>query len=451
MAEITRRGFLRQTGKALGGAALGRLALTAASAERVAGANERINVAMVGCGGRGKYVTRGLLEEGAHLTWLCDIHPQRLEGCWHFLSQVQKDKPQLVKEMRRVFEAKDVDAVVVATPDHWHALPSILACQAGKDVYVEKPHSHNLWENTKMAEAARNHKRIIQVGMQNRSAPYNLAAREYVKSGKLGKICLVKVYNMKRGSPFKLGEPGKPPAGFDWDVWLGRAPARPYHQRIFRGGWHHFWDFANSDMADDGIHQLDLALMVMGDPPAPKSVRSLGQRYAHRGDDSQRPDVLVVNWDFGTFAMTCEVTGYPRYMLKTTGTIRRKDVLPYWTHNATRVELYGSELMMTIGRHGGGWIVQQSGGKVVEKMFGRVADPWHYKDFLACIKSRKKPTADISIAHASNVAMHMGVIAHRAGNVALNYDAKAARFDNEAANRLIKPPYRKGYEIPEKV
>jgi hypothetical protein len=189
----------------------------------------------------------------------------------------------------------------------------------------------------------------------------------------------------------------------------------------------------------------------MGDPGLPESVRAVGGRYAHKGDDSECPDVQIVDWDFGSFVMTFELTGYPKYMRKTTGTIRRNDEFPYWTQNATRIELYGSELMMTVGRHGGGWIVQTSGGKLVEKTYGRVPDHPHWKNFVECVKSRKKPNADVSIAHAGNVVMHMGNIAHRAGNVSLRYDSDAGRFDSDHANRFIKPAYRKGYEVPEHV
>ncbi len=430
---------------------LGAAALSAACVNRVMGANDRINIAMIGCGGRGRFVTRGMLEKGARLACLCDLHPNRLGAAWKFVSAVQKEKPKLVGDMKRVLDDKAIDAVMVTTPDHWHAPSTIMACQAGKDVYVEKPHSHCIWESGKMVEAARKYKRIVQVGTQNRSAPYNLKALEYIRSGKLGKICLVKVYNMKSGGPFRFGDPGKCPEGFDWDRWVGRAPARPYHQHLFGGGWHHLWDFSGGDMADDGIHQIDLALMLMGDPPPPKSVRSLGGRFAHRGDDSQRPDVQVVSWEFENFVMTVDLTGYPRYMRKTTATIRRNDVLPYWAHNATRVELYGSELMMTVGRHGGGWIVQQSGGKAIETNYGRVPDPYHYQDFLECVKTRRQPNAAVAVAHASNIVLHMGNIAHRVGNVSLQYDAAAGRFDNQKANELIKDSYRKGYEIPEQV
>jgi hypothetical protein len=160
----------------------------------------------------------------------------------------------------------------------------------------------------------------------------------------------------------------------------------------------------------------------------------------------------VVTYDFDGFVMTFELTGYPRYMRKTTGTIRRKDLFPYWSQNATRVELYGSDLMMTVGRHGGGWQVMTSGGTVADQMYGRFPDAEHASDFLECVKSRKRPTADIEILHSACTMVHMGNIAHRVGNRKLSFDAKTERFvGNEDANKLVKRKYRKGYELPEQV
>lgn len=453
MNILSRRTFLENSGKAAAIAALGGLARPAARAQANASPNERPNVALIGCGGRGRFVIRVMVEEGgANCVALCDLSDQRLEACWKFISEAQKEKPRLEKDFRRVLDAKDIDAVIIATPDVWHAPLTVMACQAGKDVYVEKPHSHNIWESGKMVEAAKKYNKIVQVGTQNRSKEYNLAAREYVKSGKLGKIGLVKVFNLKSGNAFKLGDPGKQPDGFDWDRWLGPAPFRPFHEQIpFHGGWHAYWDFCGGDMCDDGIHQTDLALMLMGDPGLPKNVRSVGGRYVHRGDDAEVPDVQVANWEFDSFVMTFELSAYPKYMVKSSDALRRKTLVPDWTQNATRVELYGSELMMIVGRHGGGFVVEQSGSRIVEKMLGEAGDFEHYKNFLECLKSRKKPNADISIAHASNVIAHMGNIAHRVGNTALRYDVEAGRFDNEKANAMIRPEYRKGYEIPDKV
>ena len=452
MRRITRRHFLEKSGRGVVGIAASGIAAWGMTPSKAVGANQRINMALVGCGGRGRYVARGMIEQGANITHLCDLHEGRLEEASQFLSDVQELKPRKIKDMRRVFDDKDVDAVIIATPDHWHALASILACQAGKDVFVEKPHSHNIWESQRLIDAVRKYDRILQVGTQSRSGPYNFAALDYVMSGKLGQIHLVKVYNLKPGKPFHLGDTGALPEGFNWDAWLGPASDRPYHQRLFERGWHKFWDFSGGDMADDGIHQIDLAMMLMGDPGLPSAVSCSGGRLAHKGDDAEVPDVQIVSFDFDTSVMTFELTNYPRYMRKTTATIRRNDLFPYWTQNATRIELYGSELMMTVGRHGGGWQVTTSGGKVVDQMYGRHPDPYHQKNFIDCVKNRKRPNADIEIAHRSCVLVHMGNIAHRVGNKKLRFDPKTERFlDNGEANKLLKRRYRKKHKIPEEV
>ena len=446
-AGFTRRNFLQRAS----GAAIGLGAWTALSADRVIGANERVNVAIIGCGGRGRFVLRVMIEDaGANCVALCDLNDQRLEQMWEFIQPVQPNKPRFEKDYRKIFEAKDIDAVIVATPDNWHAPLTMLACQAGKDVYVEKPHSYCMWESGKMVEAAAKYKRIVQVGTQNRSTEYNHQAREVVRSGKLGKIGLVKVFNLKSGGPFKLGDPGTQPANFDWDRWLGRAAARPYHQRLWQGGWHWNWDYCGGDLTDDSIHQVDLALMVMGDPGLPKSVRALGGRYVHKGDEAEVPDVLNIAWDFDTFAMTFDMSQYPQYMEKSTDALRKKkNLVPDWTQNATRIEFYGQEMLMILGRHGGGFVVEKGSSQIVEKVYGTPGDLAHYNNFIACVKSRKQPNADVAIAHASNLIAHMGNIAHRAGNISMKYDAKANSFDSPEANAFIKASYRKGYELPE--
>jgi predicted dehydrogenase len=445
MMAIKRRKFITNS---LKGTAAFTLTNTALSWQRVLGANERVTIALLGCGDRGSYVARGMIEQGAELSYLCDLHNGRMDQTEKFLSEVQKRKPNRVKDMRDLFDIKEIDAVIVATPDHWHAPASIMAVKAGKDVYVEKPHAHNIWESQKMIAAVKSSKQFIQVGTQNRSAPYNLAGRAYVKEGSLGKTGLVKVYNLKSGGAFKLGNSAAQAKDFNWDAWLGPAAYRPYHERIFEGGWHKFWDYSGGDLADDAIHQLDLALMLLGDPGLPLSVSCTGGRFVYRDDDAEVPDVQVATYAFEDFILTLELTNYPRYMQKTTTTIRRNDLLPYWTQNATRIELYGSELMMTIGRHGGGWQVMTSGGKVVEQMYGRPADEPHYKNFLECVKERKNPLASVEIAHKACVMIHMANIAHRIGNASLKYDAEREKFsDNPEANKLIKRHYRKGYEI----
>ena len=436
--SIGRRGFIKASSGAI----------TALAASGAYAANDTINAALIGCGGRGRLNVRGMREAGAQITHLCDLNLSEAEKTAEFMADVQKDKPKLVRRIEEVLADDTVDVVIVATPDHWHTPLAIQACKAGKDVYVEKPHAHNIWESRQLVTAAKKYGRIVQAGTQNRSGAYNFAARDYIRSGKLGEIGLAKVYNLKSGGPFKMGEPGKMPKGFDWNEWLGATAERPWHQRLYNGGWHKYWAYSGGDLADDGIHQLDLALMLLGDPGMPKGITCIGGRYIHGGDDAEVPDTQSAAFDFGNLVLTLEMTNYPRYMEKTTHTIRRKDAYPYWTQNATRIELYGSELMMTIGRHGGGWQVTTSGGRVVDQMYGRPCDDEHYGNFLACVRNRKASNAAVAIAHHACSMVHMANTAHRAGNTGLAFDAKKEHYvNNRRANHLLKDDYRPGYEI----
>ncbi len=448
MNTLTRRHFIRNSGSGLAGAA----ALSVLSRGLAAGANERVRIALIGCGGRGKIVVRNLIEAGAELVCLCDLNPERLESTAQELAEVMPRKPRMTQEVRRVWDDKEIDAVVIATPDHWHASLAIDACRAGKDVYVEKPHAHNIWESRQLVSAARKYQRIVQAGTQNRSAPYNHLALDYVKSGKLGKIALIKVYNLEPGKAFQLGAPGNMPQGFDWDRWLGPAPTRPWHQNIFRGGWHRFWDFSGGDMVDDGIHQMDLALMLMGDRGRLRVISACGGKLAYPDSDGETPDVQVVTYEFDDFVLTFEMTNYPRYMQKESAEIRRGDLLPYWTMNSTRIEIYGSELMMTVGRHGGGWIAAQIGGRIVEKQYGRPGDEPHTKNFVECVKSRQKPNADIELAHTSCSIVHLGNIAYRVPNEKLRYDWEKERFiGSPEADKHLKRQYREKYAVSAQV
>jgi predicted dehydrogenase len=436
MPTITRRNFAGGLGLWAGASAL-----TRTSYSQAPGSNERVQLALVGCGGRGSGVTSAFAGRAdAIVTTVCDLNSDRSARTAKGIADIQDGRmPVQTKRMEDVFASKDVDAVVVATPDHWHTPTAILACQAGKDVYVEKPFCHNVWEGRRLVDVARQHKRIVQVGTQNRSAPYNLAAREYLQSGKLGDVRLVKVYNLKGGGRFELGDPGKAPDGFDWNAWLGPAGQRPYHTKIFHGGWHQFWDYSGGDLADCGIHQLDLALMVMGSPPPPKTVSAVGGRMHHIGDDAEVPDVEIIHYEFEDFVMTFEHTHYAAAMSKIDGGIRSGDRFPNWPLCATRIEFYGSKDIMMLGRHGGGWQVFTSGGNVVEEAYGRHPDPQHQNNFIECIKSRKAPNADVALAQSSHSVMHIGNISHRVGNRQLSFDGDTEQFvKDDAANLLLK-------------
>lgn len=441
--SITRRNFLSATA-----ATTAALSCNASAWSQVLGANERVRFALIGCGGRGRIDAYNMIQQGGELVALCDLNPERIAEVTEFVSSVQKKKPKAMSRMSQVFDAKDIDAVIIATPDHWHGPAAILAMQAGKDVYVEKPHCHNIWESQQMRKVADQTKRILQVGTQNRSAPYNYAALDYIKSGNLGEIHLVKVYNLKPGGPFTLGDPGEKPRDFDWNEWHGPAEMRSWHYNIYKAGWHHFWNYSGGDLADDAAHQIDLAAMLMGDPGLPLSVSSAGGRMHHRNDDSEVPDLLEVSFEFPGFIMTLEHSNYPKYMQKTAKTIRMNNEFPYWTQNATRIELYGSEHMMTIGRHGGGWIVTRENGIVIEKVYGRPGDEPHCINFLESVKSRKQANANLGKLHTSTALLHLANIAHRVGNKKLWIDAEKERFiGDKEANALLKREYRKGFEV----
>jgi len=449
MKKQSRRRFLQHSGQAGLGLALAHSIPSKVRAQRVLGSNERVNIALIGCGGRGMGLASGFAQrDDVKVAALCDIHPDRLSRAAASIAELQDGQvPHLVDHMDRVLDDKDIDAVIVATPDHWHTPASIRACEAGKDVYVEKPFSHNVWEGRQLVEAARKHGRIVQVGTQNRSAPYNHAAKEYIQSGKLGDIRLVKVFNLKGGGAFHLGDPGAPPLGFDWSAWLGPAAARPYHGRIFGGGWHQFWNFSGGDLADCGIHQLDLAMFAMDDPEAPTMVSAVGGRMQHH-DDSEVPDVEIIHYQFKDFVMTFELSHYANAMNKISGRIRAGDEFPHWPQCATRIEFYGSKEIMMLGRHGGGWQAFTSDGSVAAQEFGRHPDPEHKANFVDCIRTRKHPNADVALAQRSTTVMHLGNIAHRVGNRQLQFDPVTESVtNNDAANKMLRRQNENQYSV----
>lgn len=433
---LTRRQFLGSSATAMVAGAMAK--------KTVFGANDRIGIALIGCGSRGRSVTGGMMSEGAQLTHLCDLHPGRLDETWAFLSDEQEAEPKFVKNAEEVLASDEVDAVVVATPDHWHAPLTVLVCQAGKDVYVEKPHSHNIFESRKMVEAAEKYDCLVQVGMQNRSGGYVLEARELIRDGMLGEIPFARVFSrVLQTGPFHLDEPTDPPEGFDWNTWLGPVPTDwPYHPRLFHNGWYQFWDFTGADIALDGVHQIDMALMLMGDPGIPKSVRCLGGQYLRPPDDSESPDFQSVTWEFDDAIMAYDTNGCHEYM-RMHG--------PFWPMNADRIELYGEDRFMYAGRHGRGVQVLERDGEESEALDGPWPDREHYANFLHCLETREQPAADISIAHASNVMIHMANIAHRLGNISLSYDAESGSFDNDEANAMIRPERREEFAVPEEV
>jgi len=444
---MKRRQFLK--GSLIGLSGLG--ALAANNAIRAVPPSEKIILATIGLGGRGSHLTRDFAARGdCEFAYLCDLDTRRGGGLVKEIAEKTGRKPLRVTEYRRILDDPAVNAIVVGTPDHWHALPTIHGCQAGKDVYVEKPASHNIWEGRRMVEAARKYKRIVQVGTQTRSAPYARKAAELIRSGALGKVHLCKVFNLKPGNPIPKRPDGKAPPGVDYDRWLGPAPARPFNPNHFHGGWYYFWAYCGGDMGNDGIHQIDLARWLIGRDD-PRAVHAFGGNLAF-DDARQVPDTQVATFEYDGLILTFEMTNWPPYMKKTNNQIRTGDAFPLWFQNATRIELYGTKNQMIIGRHGGGWQIFTADGKVVDQMYGRFPDAPHKENFIRCIRSRHLPNADIEEGHKSALLAHLGNISYRLGGRALRFDAKRETFtgDREACG-LLKREYRAPYVVPERV
>ena len=449
---LNRREFLDKSQKTGLSVAAGWTILQNAQSARGAPAADAVVLAMVGVGGRGNGLAGGFLDrDDCRIAAVCDANRNRAADRAKDYAGRQGSQPKVEQDFRKVLDDPAIDAVVVATPDHWHGPATVWACQAGKDVYVEKPASHNAWEGQQMVKAARKHERVVQVGTQNRSAPYNMAAKKYIEDGKLGNIHLCRVYNQKLQGNFSMAADSAAPEGFDWDLWNGPAPEHAYN-RTLHHGWHHLWRYANGDTGNDGIHQLDLARWLIG-VEVPTAVHASGGRYDSEGA-AETPDTQVATYEFDKLLMTFELTLYTPYMLKTDGGIRGSDMIPYWPQNATRIEIYGTKGVMCVGRHGGGWEVygrpKDRKPVVAVQTPGRFPDPEHKENFIQCVRSRARASADILEGHRSALLVHYANIATRLGGARLSIDSETEQIvDNEEAQGLFKREYREPYVIEE--
>jgi len=452
---MKRRDFISRTINGAAGISLGASVFSTASFN---GANDKIVLALVGSGERGlsTIISTCRVNANVEIKTVCDVKTTRLEIA---VSTIEKElgyKPASTKNMKEVFDDKDIDAVWISTPEHWHALATVRACQAGKDVYVEKNPTISIWEGHKMVEAAEKYRRIVQIGFQNRSASFGFSARDYIRSGKLGKIVHVKCYNMLGGRKWNPQPDQETPDWIDWDAWLGPAPYRPYNPAITspagRGGWLDFWAFGGGALSDDASHVMDLARLVLDDPPHPKSIYACGGNWPW-GSEKETPEFISITYDFEDFTMTCDSGNATNFMKKTPDNIRMDpNVFPDWRTNATRTEIYGTEGLMYLGRHGGGWQVVGEDSNVIAQDGGIFPDMDHQKNFIESIKTRKKPNGNVYQGHLSACLVHFGNIAYRTGNKQLLFNGVNERFvGDDDANKFLKTSYRDSYKIPEKV
>ena len=453
--DLSRRQFLAQSKRTTLGLAAGMTILRTAESVHAAPANEKVILAAVGVGGRGGNLAAGFVERGdCHYAYFADADIKKAGARAEGFGQAQGGaNPKPIQDFREALEDKSVDAIISATPDHWHALSTVWACQAGKDVYVEKPASQSAWEGRKMVEAARKYNRVVQLGTQNRSAPYNMAAKKFIEDGGMGDIHMCRIYNQKLWGNRPETPDSDPPEGLNWDMWNGPAPEHRYNEAMHRG-WHHFWRYSGGDIANDASHQIDLARWLCG-VAYPKQVCSMGGRYASTGA-LETPDSQFAIYEFDNMVVSFELTLYTPYMLKTDSVIRDNDMFPYWPQNATRIELYGTEGVMIVGRHGGGWqyfIRPKDRLPVVkEQVYGRFPDPEHKENFIACVRDRSRPTADIEEGHVSALMIHYANISYRLGGERLVIDPKTEHVvGNEKAMELFRRDYRAPYVIEDEV
>ncbi|MEQ8878918.1 MAG: Gfo/Idh/MocA family oxidoreductase [Cyclobacteriaceae bacterium] len=444
--EKSRRSFIKKSTVA-GSAAF--VAPTIVSS-KVFGANDRINAAVLGVNGRGKNHIQSLMnQDNVNVAVLCDPDMNILKDRQKDFKEKYKKDVALEQDLRRVYDNKDIDVVSIAAPNHWHALATIWACQAGKDVYVEKPGSHNIWEGRKMVEAAHKYDRIVQHGVQLRSSPAIQEAIQLMRDGYIGKVY------MARGLVFRwrpsIGDAGFSPVpkGIDYDLWTGPAPKRPFTKNLVHYNWHWHWDYGNGDVGNQGIHETDLCMWGL-DVGLPSQITSMGGKFLW-DDAKEVPEVLT------------SVYKYPEE-----GKIIQFEVR-HWCTNAEDGAtvgniFYGDKGIIVVdgydkyksylgkdrtpGKSG------EDGGPSASGMDrGAGGTDGHFANFIEAVRKHDRTILNgpVETAHLSSGLAHLGNIAYRLERV-LNFNPKSETFINDPeADEMLSRNYRKGYEVPELV
>ncbi len=497
MLNPTRRQFLRTTALAATAAAL-----SPRSWAQTAGANSEVRVAVIGLNGRGKDHLQSLRAvPGVRLVAICDVDTAVLERT---AAALAKDgiTPKKYTDLRELLAATDVDAVTIATPNHWHSLAGIWACQAGKDVYTEKPVSHNVWEGRQLAAAAKKYNRVVQAGVQIRSGAGLQEAVQWIRSGQLGAVKVARGFCYKRRKSIgrSIG-PTPPPATVNYDLWLGPAPEQPPHRARFHYDWHWFNTYGNGDVGNQGIHQMDVARWFLGDPGLPRHTLSIGGRLGYV-DDGETPNTQLVIHDYAVAPLIFEVRGLPAVRDPHEGQVGAVGADAAGALAKTMDQYRGVSIGNVIECEGGSLVTTEyftatahdRDGKVVKEFKGTNR---HMQNFIDVVRSRK--TADlygpIEQGHLSSALCHLGEISHALGAAAapgeirerikdepalteaferltahlaanqldlektpltlgamLAVDASAERFTGKnaaAGNALLTRAYRKGYEVPQ--
>jgi predicted dehydrogenase len=411
----------------------------AAMSSRLVAASDKVNIAVMGVRGQGKNLTRMFASlPDVNIPYLCDVDANVFGPAAKIVEDQKGVKPQLIGDIRKALDDRNVDAIVIATPDHWHAPATLLGCAAGKDVYVEKPCSHNLKEGRLMVEAAKRYKRVVQHGTMYRSFPSVLRVMEYIHSGKIGKALMAKAWDVQLRNDIGRKEDGPVPAGVDFDTWTGPAPMLPFNPNRFHYNWHWHWNYGTGDVGNDGVHQIDLARWAL-DVETPLEVTGMGRKLFF-DDDQKTPDTVNVTFEYKDKALMLELRIWNPYGME---------------GQENGVAVYGTEGVVHIGRwdseKGGrkhGYRVYDKKHKLVFEDYDYEIQPWHNRNFVECIRSRKAPNAEIEIGHTSTLHAHLANIVVRTGRpVKFDTNLETA-LGNEAAQRLIGREYREHWATP---
>jgi predicted dehydrogenase len=434
MQGETRRSFVKKMGAASALASGGFLNWN----PHAVGANERVVLGLIGGRNQGRGDALRAIQGGAEIKTFCDLDQAILDKVNPDLEKAQGKAPGTTKEFRRLLDDKEIDGVIVATPDHWHTIITLLACQAGKDVYIEKPLSQTIHEGQLIRDAARKYNRVVQMGTQNRSADHFRNGIEYLKTGKLGKVCEVTTWECQVRESIGNPPDADPPATADYDVWLGLAPKRPFNINRFHYTWRFFWDYGNSELGNQGVHMLDVAMWGI------QTIRGMDNCLptrvsGHSGihwlkDAKEVPDTQILTYDYGDFVLTWELRSFAKHH----------------PIDGTRegIQFIGNDATLVLNHRG--WRVYPKDGSTGpgEEVDDERSNGLHEKNFLECIKNRQKPNADVEIGRLSTTLCHLGNICTHLGRDVV-FDPKTETFGGDKqANAYLKKEYRQPYALP---
>jgi predicted dehydrogenase len=409
----TRRQFISQTGTVAGGLGMG-LALAPRMIAQSPGANNRVVFGLIGCGGMGRAnLQQFMRSKEVEVAAVCDVDAGHLDNAAADVVNTGRPAPKKIKDFRRLLEQREIDAVIIGTPDHWHALPFIAACEAGKDIYCEKPISQSFVEAKAMLSAARHFNRVVQIGTWQRSMKHFQDAMAFVRSGKMGKINVCRAWMFYGLRDIGRQQPQNPPPELDWDFWLGPAPKRPYQPNRCHANWRWFFETGGSLMTDWGVHMIDIVLLAMQQTD-PVSVAAAGGRLA-TNDDRDTPDTLQVVYRF------------PEWVLQ-------------WEHRFNNVrgidggcehgaEFIGDKGTFIVDRNGYQYFPESKDAETPPKLEKK--DSTHWQNFLDCVRSRKQPASDIASMAKTTMVCLLGNIALQSGKT-LEWDTQAQDVANHA-------------------